>query len=97
MLRHLEHQPDRIVQDLKGGEDRRQALVEPDIDDSTDHLADASDGAGSGELVSDLTGGAGGLGRRVRRRLRRGGRGGGGVVGGAVKEEASGRGASDRR
>lgn len=59
MLGHLEHQPDRIVENLERRQDRWQPLVEPHIDDSTNHLADLPDRASSGELIGDLTAGAG--------------------------------------
>ena len=40
MLRHLQHKPQRVIQNLQRGHDRRQTLVEFDIDDDTNDLAD---------------------------------------------------------
>lgn len=72
MLSHLEHQPDRVIQNLERRQDRRQAVLEPDIDDSADDLADLANGAFSGELIGDLTS------RRRRAGFGRRGDGGGG-------------------
>ena len=40
MLRHLQHKPQRVIQNLQRGHDRRQTLVEFDINDDTNDLAD---------------------------------------------------------
>ncbi|KAJ7970309.1 ATPB protein [Quillaja saponaria] len=66
VLRHLQHQTNRIIQNLKSSQDWRQPLVKTDIDDGTNDLADLSDRTFTGELISDLTTGAG-LSRRRRR------------------------------
>lgn len=89
MLRYLQNQPDRVVQNLQSRQDRRQPLVESHIDDGSDDLADLPDGASTGELVGDLSAGAACFrGRWCRRRLRRSCRGG--VVEDTVEEEALG-------
>lgn len=91
MLRDLKDQPDLVIEDLQRRQDRRQALVEPHIDDRPDHLADLPDRTGASELVCDLAAGPRrGLGRG-RSRLR--GRRGGGVFDSAGEEVASGGGA----
>lgn len=94
VLRHLQNQPDRVIQHLQRRQDRRQPLVEPDVDDGPDDLADLADGPGAGELVGDLSARGGGFGR--------GGWGWGwrgcwgGVVEDAVEEEAGGWGGGAR-
>ncbi|URD76431.1 hypothetical protein MUK42_36641 [Musa troglodytarum] len=96
MLSNLEDETDLVVEHLQGRQDRRQPLVESDIDDGADHLAYLPDRAGASELVRDLSAGPGcRLGGRRRSRWRRS-RGGGGIGGGAVKEVAGGGGARGR-
>lgn len=69
VLRHLQNQPDRVVQDLQRRQDRRQAFVESDIDNGPDDLAHLSDRTLARELVYDLAAGArGGRGRGLLRR-----------------------------
>ena len=96
MLRDLEHEADAVVEHLERGEDGREALIEPHVNDGADDLADPADGAGAGELVGDLTpdvllgGGRQLLGGSL-------GRGGGRGVGGGPVEEVPGRGRAVER
>lgn len=53
-----------MVHYLKGRQDQQQPLVEPDINDGTDHLANLADRAFPSELIDDLSGHAGGWGCR---------------------------------
>ena len=92
VLRNLKHQANLVVEDLQTRENRRQALLEPDVDDGSDDLANLADGAGTSELISDLSARAAGCfrWRWLYSRLRRSS-GGGGEVDGTVEKEALGR------
>lgn len=88
VLRNLEHEPDLVVEHLKSSKDRRQSLVESDIHDGSNNLADLPDWSGTSELIGDLP-----LRLASSRRLSRGllsrGRSGGSVPNSTVQKKAS--------